>query len=299
FYPGEEAILAGGNRCKEKVLLDKLGVNNARYQIIANRDDFDVAVANMSLPMVLKSAFGGYDGKGQWRLKTPAYADIIWQDIVKFLAASHKTERQYIIAEEFVKFHREVSLIGARSQNGSIAIYPLTENIHVDGVLNVSVSASEDTALQAQAEAMFEVIAVALNYIGVLAIEFFDVSGTLMVNEIAPRVHNSGHWTQQGAEICQFENHLRAVCSLPLGSTKRIRPTAMINIIGEATVPISVMSIAHVHWYDKEPRLGRKIGHINLCAFNDKQLGESLKVLALHLTKDEFPALMVAAENLS
>lgn len=203
-----------------------------------------------------------------------------------------------MIAEEFVPFDREVSLIGARNAQGELEIYPLTENIHTNGILSVSISAGENDAVQSQAEAMFKSVADTLNYVGVLAIEFFDVDGTLMVNEIAPRVHNSGHWTQQGADVCQFENHLRAVCDLPLGSAKRIRPTAMINIVGNVTVPTSVMHQAHVHWYDKEPRPGRKIGHINLCADSASTLGDTLDSIAELLVDDEFPALKLAADNL-
>ncbi|KXF81187.1 5-(carboxyamino)imidazole ribonucleotide synthase [Enterovibrio coralii] len=298
FYPGEEAILTGGDRRKEKALLDKAGVNNARYQVIESKDDYDAAIATIGLPLILKSALDGYDGKGQWRLKPDSDLDAIWQDIDQFLKTSPQGSRQCVIAEEFVPFDREVSLIGARNAQGKLEIYPLTENIHTNGILSVSVAAGDDDAVQSQAEAMFKAVADALNYVGVLAIEFFDVGGTLMVNEIAPRVHNSGHWTQQGAEVCQFENHLRAVCGLPLGSAKRVRPTAMINIVGEVTVPTDVMAHAHVHWYDKAPRPGRKIGHINLCAESAASLGDALDTVSQHLADDEFPALKPAADSL-
>ncbi|MDD1783990.1 5-(carboxyamino)imidazole ribonucleotide synthase [Enterovibrio sp. ZSDZ35] len=298
FYPGEEAILTGGDRRKEKALLDKAGVNNARYQVIESKADYDAAVATIGLPLILKSALDGYDGKGQWRLKPDSDLEAIWQDINQFLQTSPQGSRQCVIAEEFVPFDREVSLIGARNAQGDLEIYPLTENIHTNGILSVSVAAGDDDQVQSQAEAMFKAVADALNYVGVLAIEFFDVGGKLMVNEIAPRVHNSGHWTQQGAEVCQFENHLRAVCGLPLGSAKRVRPTAMINIVGEVTVPIAVMAHAHVHWYDKEPRPGRKIGHINLCADSAGALGDALDTVSMLLADDEFPALKPAADSL-
>lgn len=177
----------------------------------------------------------------------------------------NQTDNQAIVAEEFVPFDREVSLIGTRGKDGSIVIYPLTENVHTHGVLSLSTALVGNDALQAQAEAMFEALADTLNYVGVLAIEFFDVDGQLLVNEIAPRVHNSGHWTQQGAETCQFENHLRAVTGLPLGSTRLIRPTAMINILGEELLPTAILADphCHIHWYGKEKRPGRKMGHIN------------------------------------
>ena len=124
-----------------------------------------------------------------------------------------------------------------------IEVYPLAENVHTNGVLSLSTAIS-DIELQKQAKAMFTAVAEELNYVGVLALEFFDVQGKLMVNEIAPRVHNSGHWTQQGAETCQFENHLRAVCGMPLGGTSLIRPTTMVNILGEDSLPESVLTPA-------------------------------------------------------
>ncbi|MGF1726445.1 5-(carboxyamino)imidazole ribonucleotide synthase [Photobacterium nomapromontoriensis] len=290
FLPHTEAIKAGGDRRLEKALLDRAGVRNAKYHLINNREDLDLAIANIGLPMVLKSALGGYDGKGQWRLKQHDEIDAIWTDITHFMT---NTDSQAIIAEEFVPFDREVSLIGARAKDGSIAVYPLTENIHTNGVLSLSIALSEQTPLQAQAEAMFQAIAESLNYVGILAIEFFDINGTLLVNEIAPRVHNSGHWTQQGAETCQFENHLRAVTGLPLGSTTLLRSTAMINILGENTLPAAIMAEpqCHVHWYGKEKRPGRKMGHINLCADDQTNLQTSLRALATHLDPTAFPAL--------
>lgn len=299
FYPGETAILTGGDRRLEKALLDKAGVANARYQVITCRDDFDAAIANIGLPLILKSALDGYDGKGQWRLKPDSDIDAVWLDIDNFLKTSPQGARQCVIAEEFVPFNREVSLIGARNAKGDVEIYPLTENIHTNGILSVSVAAGENDAVQTQAEAMFKAVADTLDYVGVLAIEFFDVGGNLKVNEIAPRVHNSGHWTQQGAEVCQFENHLRAVCGLPLGSAHRIRPTAMINIVGEVTVPVEILQHAHVHWYDKAPRPGRKIGHINLCADNAAALTDKLRNIAALLDTTEFPAIKEAAATLA
>lgn len=231
-------------------------------------------------------------------MKPDTDTDAVWQEIEQFLTTSPQGARQCVIAEEFVPFDREVSLIGARSAKGEVEIYPLTENIHTNGILSVSVAAGDNDAVQAQAEAMFKAVADTLDYVGVLAIEFFDVGGNLKVNEIAPRVHNSGHWTQQGAEVCQFENHLRAVCGLPLGSAKRVRPTAMINIVGEVTVPTDVMHHAHVHWYDKEPRPGRKIGHINLCADSANALAVKLHDVATLLDNAEFPAIQEAAATL-
>ncbi|KOO14802.1 phosphoribosylaminoimidazole carboxylase [Vibrio xuii] len=297
FLPSSEAIKAGGDRRIEKGLLDDAGVRNAKYYVIKSREDFDRAIEHVGIPMVLKSALGGYDGKGQWRLKDPAQADSIWAEMAECIAA---TETQAIVAEEFVPFNREVSLVGARAKDGSVAVYPLAENVHTNGVLTLS-TAIADTELQQQAKQMFTAVANKLNYVGVLALEFFDVDGTLLVNEIAPRVHNSGHWTQQGAETCQFENHLRAVCGLPLGSTKLIRSTSMINILGEDSLPQAVLEMdgCHVHWYGKEKRAGRKMGHINVCGDYNGELQRKLCALADSLDKEAFPAVHEFAANFS
>ncbi|WP_338165857.1 5-(carboxyamino)imidazole ribonucleotide synthase [Vibrio sp. 10N] len=296
FLPSTEAIKAGGDRRIEKGLLDSAGVKNAKYSVINTREDFDAAIAHVGLPMVLKSALGGYDGKGQWRLKTLDDVDTIWAEMAECIAES---ESQAIVAEEFVPFQREVSLVGARNKQGEIAIYPLAENVHTDGVLTLS-TAIDEPELQAQAAQMFTAVAESLDYVGVLALEFFDVHGQLLVNEIAPRVHNSGHWTQQGADTCQFENHLRAVCDMPLGSTQAIRATSMVNILGEDALPEAVHSLSgcHVHWYGKDKRAGRKMGHINVTANDKAALKAQLLALSELLDEAAFPALKPAAEAL-
>lgn len=295
FLPSAEAIQAGGDRRLEKALLDRANASNAHYAIINNYEEAKAAIIEVGLPMVLKSALGGYDGKGQWRLKTADEIDGIWPEIEKCLDANPD---QAIVAEAFVPFQREVSLVGARNKMGELALYPLAENIHTNGVLTLSTAINEPT-LQAQAEEMFKSIANELDYVGVLSIEFFDLNGQLLVNEIAPRVHNSGHWTQQGAETCQFENHLRAVCSMPLGSTQLIRPTTMINILGEDSVPTALLAIegCHIHWYGKEKRAGRKMGHINVSAHSVQALAIKLKEVAMLLEKDSFPALHQIIQN--
>jgi 5-(carboxyamino)imidazole ribonucleotide synthase len=295
LLPGAQAIKTGGDRRLEKSILDESGVKSAKYYVIKTKDDFDDAIRHVGTPMVLKTALGGYDGKGQWRVKTSSDADEIWPEIQNSIES---TENQAIVAEEFVPFDREVSLVGVRDKAGNIVIYSLSENIHTKGVLSLSTSIDEPE-LQNQAHSMFASVADTLNYTGVLALEFFDVGGMLLVNEIAPRVHNSGHWTQQGAETCQFENHLRAVCGLPLGSTKLVRPTSMINILGEDTLPEAILGTegCHVHWYGKEKRPGRKMGHINVCADNHARLEQTLHSLTEILDKNTFPALHELAEK--
>lgn len=300
FLPNSTAIKAGGDRRQEKQLLDKAGVANAAYKIVVTEQDFYQAIEQLGLPLVLKSALAGYDGKGQWRLKTQADAQAIWADIYKFMAGADHTLPQAIVAEQFVRFDREVSLVGARNQAGDMVVYPLTENHHVSGVLAVSLALPGQQELQQQAKQMFEAVASALDYVGVLALEFFLVGDKLLVNEIAPRVHNSGHWTQQGADTCQFENHLRAVCGLPLGSTALVRPTLMVNILGEDHVSPAVLSLpsCHLHWYGKGKRPGRKMGHINLSATSTSELAQRFDLLRQHLPEQEFPELDLVAARL-
>ncbi len=300
FLPDSRAIKAGGDRRQEKALLDAAGVANAGYRIVSTEAEFQAAINALGLPLVLKSALAGYDGKGQWRLKTAADAAAIWADIAAFMAGADHTLPQAIVAEQFVRFDREVSLVGARNAKGETVVYPLTENHHVNGVLAVSTAMEADASLHQQAKQMFDAVANELNYVGVLALEFFQVGDQLLVNEIAPRVHNSGHWTQQGADTCQFENHLRAVCGLPLGSTALVRPTVMVNILGEDVVDPAILSLpsCHLHWYGKSKRAGRKMGHINICGSDARQLAERFSALAALLQPDSFPEVAEVAAKL-
>lgn len=299
LLPNSQAIKIGGDRRLEKALLESCQVANAQHVIIETKADFDRALTTLSLPLIFKSALEGYDGKGQWRLKSIDDAESIWQEMSDFIAQANSSVPQGIVAEQMVPFDREVSLVGARNTNGEIAVYPLTENHHAGGILSVSVAAPINAELQAQAHTVFTKLAEKLNYVGVLAIEFFQVGEQLLVNEIAPRVHNSGHWTQQGADTCQFENHLRAICGLPLGSTALVRPTAMVNILGEDSVPNEALSIPSlaIHWYDKEKRAGRKMGHLNLNGKDEQELAQRLNTLATILDKTAFPELADFAEN--
>ena len=286
FKPNPAAIKAGGDRRIEKTLLDSVNVANATYHVINSKKDFLEAIDSVGLPMVLKSALGGYDGKGQWRLKDHAQVDQLWDEMHQ---AIQSTPHQAIVAEQFIPFQREVSVIGARNENGDTVTYPVTENIHLQGVLAFS-TPLQDSSLQQQADEVFLAIANQLDYIGVLAIEFFEVDGQLLVNEIAPRVHNSGHWTQQGTDVCQFEMHIRAVCGLPLGGTELLRSTAMINILGEDTLPPALLAMPHCHinWYGKEKRKGRKMGHINVCASSPEELQNQLQKLSTVLDISAF-----------
>ena len=300
--PSSQAIKIGGDRRLEKDLLVKCGVANAKHKIITTKADFDQALNSLTFPLILKSALAGYDGKGQWRLKDQANAEETWRDIKDFFDGGAQGVTNAVVAEQMVPFDREVSLVGARDSLGNTVVYPLTENHHTNGVLSVSIATKVNATLQAQAKQMFDSIANELNYIGVLAIEFFQIGEQLLVNEIAPRVHNSGHWTQQGADTCQFENHLRAVCDLPLGSTTLIRPSAMINILGEDQVPNEILNVASttLHWYGKSKRAGRKMGHINVSGNNEQELAARLQLLADILPEaafDELKPYVTAYQN--
>ncbi|MDA9558108.1 5-(carboxyamino)imidazole ribonucleotide synthase [Vibrio sp.] len=289
LYPYSQLIKIGGDRREEKHLLDNAQVPNAKYTTITSKVELHTAIDKIGPPLVLKTALGGYDGKGQWRIKQTQDIDTYWPDIQMALS---NTPNQAIVAEQFIPFDREVSIIGVRGKSGDIALYPIAENIHINGVLGLS-KVIDEPELQQQAESIFKSVATSVDYIGVLALEFFDVSGQLIVNEIAPRVHNSGHWTQQGADVCQFENHIRAVCGLPLGSTQQSHTTTMINILGEDTLPKELLMLpgCHIHWYGKEKRSGRKMGHINVIASNEKTREKRLQEIASILSTDSFPVL--------
>ncbi|MFM2477076.1 5-(carboxyamino)imidazole ribonucleotide synthase [Celerinatantimonas sp. MCCC 1A17872] len=297
MYPDAKAIKAGGDRRKEKQLLEQANVANAPHVIITDKASFEKALSELATPMVLKSALAGYDGKGQWRLKANDDANALYNELEAFLNANPS---QAIVGEKMIPFDREVSLIGARAHDGSVKVYPLAVNHHYQGVLNLSiVDGKQSDALQQQAQQMFEAIANTLNYVGVLAIEFFVVGEKLLVNEIAPRVHNSGHWSQQGAFVSQFDNHLRAVANLPLGDTELRTPTAMINILGQDEVAPAIYSApgTRVHWYGKDKRPGRKMGHINVSADDATQLIARIKDIAKLLPSDQFPGLHEYLEN--
>jgi Phosphoribosylaminoimidazole carboxylase (NCAIR synthetase) len=222
---------------------------------IQSQADLDAAVASIGLPAVLKTRTLGYDGKGQKLLRKPA-------DVSNAFAELGSVP---CILEGFVPFTGEVSLIAVRGRDGETCFYPLVHNSHESGILRLSV-ASSNHPLQALAEDYVARVLKQLDYVGVLAFEFFEVDGGLKANEIAPRVHNSGHWTIEGAECSQFENHLRAVAGLPLGSTDKLGESAMLNFIGEVPPVEKVIAIqdCHLHHYGKAFKAGRKVGHATL-----------------------------------
>lgn len=254
-YPNAESLRIARDRWFEKSLFRELEIPTPAFADIHSQQDLDAAVASIGLPAVLKTRTLGYDGKGQKVLRVAA-------DVVNAFAELGNVP---CIVEGFVPFEGEVSLIAVRSRTGETRFYPLVHNTHTDGILRLSV-ASTAHPLQALAEDYVGRVLDKLDYVGVLAFEFFEVEGGLKANEIAPRVHNSGHWTIEGAECSQFENHLRAIAGLPLGSTAKLGESAMLNFIGKvpAVEQVTAISDCHLHHYGKAFKTGRKVGHATL-----------------------------------
>jgi 5-(carboxyamino)imidazole ribonucleotide synthase len=242
---------------------------------VNSRDELDAAIAQIGLPAVLKTRRFGYDGKGQMVLRDTREVDAAWQNL----------SGVPLILEGFVAFEREVSVLAVRGRDGATAFYPLVENHHREGILRLSLAPAPNLTaeLQTLAEEYARRLLESLNYVGVLAIEFFQCGAELMVNEFAPRVHNSGHWTIEGAQTSQFENHIRAVCGLPLGDTSARGHCAMINLIGTLPDTQRVLATpgAHLHLYGKEPKPGRKIGHITLCEADEALRQQKLDALSM------------------
>jgi 5-(carboxyamino)imidazole ribonucleotide synthase len=252
--PSPESLAIAQDRLLEKRLFGELGIETPAFTAIDSQDDLDGA----SLPAVLKTRRLGYDGKGQRVLRSDADRD----------GAFAAMGGVPMIAEQLVEFDRELSIIGVRGQDGSFACYPLVENQHRDGILRVTHAPAPGSApaLEQLGERYLWSLLERLDYVGVLALELFQVGERLLANEIAPRVHNSGHWTIDGAETSQFENHLRAVLGLTLGSPAVQAPSTMVNLVGGVPPLAELAAIdgAHVHLYGKTPRAGRKLGHVTV-----------------------------------
>ncbi|GLS89924.1 N5-carboxyaminoimidazole ribonucleotide synthase [Psychromonas marina] len=269
IYPSVEAIEACQHRGKEKQLLTDLAIPTSPYLYNASAIE---AGQKLGYPAMAKSCTEGYDGKNQWVIKNDADAQ-----------AFDKLAMTDYIIEAFVKFEKEISLVSARSQSGEIVHYSLAENHHEQGMLTHSIAPALNIPahLQQQAQDYMESLLNNLEYVGILAIEFFVVGDALMVNELAPRVHNSGHWTQLGSITCQFENHVRALAGLTLGSTEQISMTGMFNLIGTAQPPLDALTAnSKLYWYNKEPKVKRKLGHINFIVENEQQVREQIAQLA-------------------
>jgi 5-(carboxyamino)imidazole ribonucleotide synthase len=276
-FPPPAALEVAQDRLSEKHCFRDLGIPTAPFVALEQRSELDGALRQTGMPAVLKTRRSGYDGKGQALIAQPADVEPAWEAVGGVP----------LILEGFVAFERELSLLAVRSRSGATATYPLVENAHAEGMLRRSLAPAPDVspALQALAQGYATRVLDLLGYVGVLAIELFQVGETLLANEMAPRVHNSGHWTIEGAETSQFANHLRGVLDLPLGSTAPHGHVAMLNIIGGLPERRMVLEVpgASLHLYDKAPRPGRKLGHVTVCADDAATLQERVAWLQTSL----------------
>jgi 5-(carboxyamino)imidazole ribonucleotide synthase len=264
------------DRLTQKEMFDRLGLATAPWQLLSSRDEWADVFETLGDLAIVKRRVGGYDGRGQWRLRrgeTDPLPDDCYGEC---------------IVEQGINFSGEVSLVGARGHDGSTVFYPLTHNLHQDGILRASVAFPHANAeQQSEAEDMLSAVMHELNYVGVMAMECFITPSGLLINELAPRVHNSGHWTQNGASISQFELHLRAIVDLPLPQPVVNAPSVMINLIGsELNYNWLKLPLVHLHWYDKEVREGRKVGHLNLNDSDTDRMSTSLEALVPLLSPD-------------
>ncbi|MCO6524218.1 MAG: 5-(carboxyamino)imidazole ribonucleotide synthase [Candidatus Schmidhempelia sp.] len=277
------------DRLTQKQLIDQLNLPTAAWQSLDNSQQWKAIFQQLGDKVIIKRRTGGYDGHGQWRLTIDDKIDLP-SDIY-----------QSAIVEEAINFDSEISLIGARDRQGKCVFYPMTHNLHQNGILKVSVAhAYIASRWQIQAEQMLTTIMTHLSYVGVMAMECFVIDDQLLINELAPRVHNSGHWTQNGASISQFELHLRTILDLPV--PRLIIPTSsvMVNLIG---MPLNYQWLTspclHLHWYDKEVRAGRKVGHVNLTHHNSIEIQTALFYLAKLLPDDYQSAIIWAVRQLT
>lgn len=283
LYPGKDALYYSQHRLREKQLFVDLGVPVTRFSKVDDRASLLNAASDVGIPFILKTTTLGYDGKGQYRVTSDAelseLADKLFPESGEACQETSYAGVNEYIAEAFVNFTRELSIISVRDQAGNCVFYSPAENDHRDGILHLSVAPAPNLSdeklanLQGYAKKLLE----KLNYVGVLSIEFFETEDGLVVNEFAPRVHNSGHWSMEGSVTGQFENHIRAIAGLPLGVTDNRSVSAMYNLVGH-DVDRSAMSMpdVHVHWYGKDIKPKRKVGHVNILADDYAQLQQKI-----------------------
>ena len=291
-FPQPHALAVAQDRLAEKSLFRDLGIPVPEFADIATREALEAAVARLGTPCILKTRRLGYDGKGQFRIKSVADVAAAWESL------GAQAGSVGLILEGFVHFQRELSVVAVRGRDGEFRAWPLTENWHVDGVLSASLApAKVDAAMQATALEHARKLAEALDYVGVFALELFCRDGELLANELAPRVHNSGHWTIEGSETSQFQNHLRAVLGLPLGDTRMVGMACMLNWVGAMPDAGAVLREAGGHWHDygKSPRAGRKVGHATLRADDAAELAATLQRVGAALGREDQVAPVIAA----
>jgi 5-(carboxyamino)imidazole ribonucleotide synthase len=291
-FPKPRALATAQDRLAEKTLFRELDIPVPPFASIDTREQLDAAVSQIGTPCILKTRRLGYDGKGQFRIRTPADASAAWH------ALGAQAGKVGLILEGFVAFQRELSVVAVRGRDGEFRAWPLTENWHVDGVLSASLApAVVDDVMAATAIGYARKLAEALDYVGVFALELFCRDGELLANELAPRVHNSGHWTIEGSETSQFQNHLRAVLGLPLGDTRMVGTACMLNWIGAMPDATAVLAESGGHWHDygKQPREGRKVGHATLRADAADELAAALARVGAALGRDAQVAPVIRA----
>jgi len=276
-YPPPQALFVSQDRLREKRLMQELNIPVAPFFPVSSRPDLMSAIDQIGLPCVLKTRRFGYDGKGQCVLRLQEDMERAWQQLGD----------QDLICEGFVPFAAECSIIAARDGDGRTVFWPLTCNLHREGVLAISMAPVFGAQMQARAEALIRRLLEHFDYVGVMALELFLADGELLANEFAPRVHNSGHWTIDAARTSQFENHLRAICGLPLGNTRCTAKALMFNLLGQMP-EVADLHVAgggsgeHRYWHDyhKTARNGRKIGHVTVTAESDAGLHAEAAALA-------------------
>jgi len=273
IHPSAHALALAQDRLSEKQLFEQMEIPVPLYSAVDSLAVLEAAAKRLGFPCVLKTRRMGYDGKGQCVLRCDADVAAAWRQIGNVP----------LVLEQFVSFDRELSLIAARGRDGGIAFYPLVENHHAGGILRTTIAPAPHTSseLEALGRRHLRTILESLNYVGVLSVEFFERGGRLLANEMAPRVHNSGHWTIEGAHTSQFENHLRAILGWPLGDTSPRGCAAMVNFIGELPPKEEILRIPGAHWHDygKPPRPGRKVGHVTLLVDDAATLAARLEIL--------------------
>ena len=273
-FPSLKTLKTFQNRITEKNALRAAGIDTAEFHAVNSLADIHDAVQKLGLPIIMKTTTEGYDGKGQFVLREPSDATAAWAEI----------GNRELIAEAFVPFIREVSVIGCRAENGDIKVWPMTENIHHEGILRYSLYPAHGFSAEKQAiaERYIEQIATSLDYVGTITLELFETEDNLIANEVAPRVHNSGHWSIEGAVTSQFRNHMLAVTGQAITDTaSKFAAVAMINVISDEgpTAAGEDMSETYVHSYGKEARPARKLGHVTITAANTDERDSKISQL--------------------
>jgi 5-(carboxyamino)imidazole ribonucleotide synthase len=274
IYPPVDALRLAQDRLAEKRLFESLSIPIPRYHVIDAVDDLHQAATSIGLPLVVKTRRMGYDGKGQFVLQSKQQIDSAWLGL----------GGRALIAEEWIDFDSEVSSLGVRSATGDITIYRLTRNEHSAGILQTSRAPVDDAALNEQAMKYMLKILQHFDYVGVLALELFVVGGQLLANEFAPRVHNSGHWTIEGAATSQFSNHILAITNKHPGATDNVGHAGMINLIGQIPAAVRQLGTGWLHDYGKTPRPGRKLGHITVVAGSAAERDRQMEQIGEYVT---------------